>query len=186
MVVERAKRVSRDDVERVVKKQSAKQELRYRVVWSAAAASKKPLALTGVAFKAPLLSGATFDMGAHLGKKPIVLTFWASWCAPCIKEAPHLARLYRRYGKQGVVFAAVSIDAASDHAKLRKVVAAQKLPYPVPLDPNGEVLAKYGRGASIPLTFVISRTGAVAYAHQNFKPGDEGALENAIKGALAR
>jgi len=135
------------------------------------------------AFALPTLGGKRYDLGTMIGQRPIVLVFWASWCAPCLKEAPHLVELHGRYAEQ-VEFVSVSIDAAEDHDKLRSVASELKLAYPVALDPDGEVLAKYASGTGIPLTFVIDRDGKVAYQHGNYEPGDEKALADAIQRTL--
>ncbi len=173
-------------VEAVMVEQSKKMERPYVVVWDLSAKANKHFADRGSAFSAPLLAGGTFDFKTVLGKKPVVLTFWASWCAPCLAEAPHLVALYNKYTTRGVAFVAVSIDEADDYATLRKMVARLKLPYPVVLDPKGQVLGKYAKGASIPLTFVIDRSGAVTYRHQNFEPGDEVGIEAAIVRVMER
>lgn len=159
-------------------------EREYTVVWDASGSANKSLATRGEVFEAPLLAGGTFDLATALGKKPVLLAFWASWCEPCLVEAPHLVALHGKYAAKGVVFVAVSIDEKDDYDSLRKVVGDLKLPYPVPLDPSGSVLAKYAQGASIPLTFVLDRSGAVVYKHQNFEPGDELGIEKALQAAL--
>ncbi len=115
----------------------------------------------------------------------MVVVFWASWCKPCLREAPHLVQLYEKYKSKGVAFVAVSIDEADDHATLEAVVADLNISYPVALDPNGEALALYAQGASIPLTFLLGADSMVAYRHQNFAEGDEVPLEAAIGAALA-
>lgn len=78
----------------------------------------------------------------------------------------------------------MSIDDKDDYDTLKKVVAKLALPYPVALDPGGEVLAKYAKGGGIPLTFVLDRSGAVVYSHRNFRAGDEVELETALKSTL--
>jgi peroxiredoxin len=134
-------------------------------------------------FSLTTLSGARYDLGTALGRRPIVLVFWASWCAPCIEEAAELVVLYERYASQ-VEIVSVSIDAAADHDALRDVVARLQIPYAVALDPEGTVLSQYATGASIPLTLVIDIEGTVVYRRGNYEPGDERALDAAIGGAL--
>lgn len=184
MKVRAGQSVSRSDVERVVAERAKVQEMIYRVLWSAAAKRSSTLVTQGEAFSAPLLSGKAYDFSEVLGKKPVVLTFWASWCAPCIEEAPQLQRMFEMYAPKGVAFAAVSIDEPDDYPTLRTLVADKALTYPVPLDPRGEILATYADGASIPLTFVLSRSGDVVYRHHNFEAGDEIALKAAIEAQL--
>ncbi len=176
-------------VEHAVAEQSKVRKMNYVVRWGDDSKEVKKDGLgvgtPAATFMAPLLAGGTFDFSKALGQKPAVVVFWASWCEPCLKEAPHLIQLYEKYKSKGVEFVAVSIDEADDHATLAKVVADLSITYPIALDPDGEVLAKYAQGASIPLTFLIGADGKVVYRHQNFAEGDEAELEEALKGAIA-
>jgi len=176
--------VSRDRVVELVMEHSKKRGENYQIRFG-----EPTEQLTGEvtsraeAFTLPTLGGEHYNLGTVIGQRPIVLVFWASWCAPCLEEAPHLVELHGRYAEQ-VEFISVSIDASEDHPKLRSVASELKIPYPVALDPDGEVLAKYASGTGIPLTFVIGRDGKVAYQHGNYEPGDEQALAEAIQSTL--
>ena len=172
----------------------------YKVIWDldggiagegdrgsakSAAKAKKIVAPT---FSAPLLNGKHFDLLRATRGKVIVLTFWASWCKPCLAEAPYLAKLHHRY--HGAAVVAVSIDTADDHSKLAKVVANMALPYPIPLDPDGHIFASYAsyasyaKGDSIPLTLVIDRSGEIVYEHQNFLDGDQEKIEDVVQSTI--
>jgi thiol-disulfide isomerase/thioredoxin len=135
----------------------------------------------GVPFALPGLDGRTHSF--EPGHGPAVIVFWASWCEPCVAEAPHLARLYRDHGGRLKVLA-ISIDDAESRNALAQVVHDLDLPYPVLLDPDGAVLARYAGGATIPLTIVLDAAGGVRYHHGNFQPGDERRLETAIREVL--
>ncbi len=135
-------------------------------------------------FRAPLLSGGDIEIGAASDHRPTVLVFWASWCAPCVEEAPHLERLHAKHGTS-IRFVSVSIDETHAHEELRRVVADLRLTYPVALDPEGTVvLPKYATAIGIPLTFVIGADGRVRFTQRNYRAGDERTLERAIRGAL--
>ncbi|RMH40476.1 MAG: TlpA family protein disulfide reductase [Deltaproteobacteria bacterium] len=152
----------------------------YRVVWASGDSGGGPkLAERAIAFRAPLLGGGEVDVATWIGHRPFVLVFWASWCGPCRAEAPHLAKLYERYGDR-VAFLSVSIDEAGDRAAVDEAVRELGIPYPVALDPDGAVMARYAAGASIPLSFVFDATGAARFRHHNFQPGDERALAAAV------
>lgn len=131
-------------------------------------------------FSLPTLTGGTVDLAERLGKQPIVLVFWPSWCAPCVAEAPHLVRLHQTYGPQGVAFVSVSEDTADQHGKLRALVKRLGIAYPVALDADGSVLGSVRPGGAVPLTLVLDATGATTYMSDNYEPGDEVALEAAI------
>jgi cytochrome c biogenesis protein CcmG, thiol:disulfide interchange protein DsbE len=62
-------------------------------------------------FTMPLFSGGTLHLKSLRGKT-VVLNFWASWCQPCVQEAPILERQWRAWKDKGVVF--VGIDTGED------------------------------------------------------------------------
>ncbi len=64
----------------------------------------------------------------HRGQ-PVVVTFWATWCAPCVEEFPELVGLATR--RRDVAFVSVSIDDRSDLPALERVVSERKPPFPV-------------------------------------------------------
>ena len=122
-------------------------------------------ALTAVAWAAPaapgfkvrLLDGKrTVDSRELIGKKVVVVRFQASYCKPCAKESPGLARLADRYRARGVEVLAVHVqDTATD---VRRFVAAHKVTYPVALDPRLTLGNRFGFKGT-PYTVVIDRKG---------------------------
>lgn len=109
-----------------------------------------------------------------------MVVFWASWCKPCIDEAPHLERLYKQHGTE-VELVSVSIDEATQIDDLRRVVVDLKISYPVALDPGGEsILPKYAHGIGIPLTLVVGADGTIRYTQRNYQRGDEQKLARAL------
>jgi thiol-disulfide isomerase/thioredoxin len=73
-------------------------------------------------------AGLKHVVAAHKGR-PVVVSLWATWCAPCIKEFPELARLARERPELAIV--SVSIDDPSDQDVLEKFVGEQRPPFPV-------------------------------------------------------
>ncbi len=148
----------------------------YKLVWGKRATTGASSSVEqAVPFKAPLLAGGELDVGAVIGNRPLVLVFFATWCKPCLQEAPHIQALYRKYSPKGVVFLGVSIDKPEARDKLRTDVRKLGLHYPVALDPDSSVLGKYATGKSkgIPLTLVFAESGKLLYQHGNYQPGDE-------------
>ena len=108
------------------------------------------------AFTAKRLDGNGKLSLASLRGHPVVLNFWASWCAPCKREAPSLEQTYRQYRKQGLVVLGVDYtDATSD---ARAFVAKRGLTFPIVRDGNGVIGTRYGL-SGVPETFVIDRRG---------------------------
>ena len=121
------------------------------------------------------LEGGTTDLSALRGK-PILLNFWASWCAACRIELPALDRLYRDAWRGRVHVVAVSEDRGPRETVARFVNSLDLKALPIFLDPNGFVahsdagnakkapFALYG----MPITYVVSSSGAIV----GYTPGD--------------
>lgn len=110
-------------------------------------------------FRLRTLDGRRIESGDLLGKKIVVLRFQASYCKPCVRQSPALARLADRYRARGVEVLAVHVqDTAVD---ARAFVRANKVTYPVALDPRLALGNRYGfRGT--PYTVVIDKNGDIA------------------------
>ena len=111
-------------------------------------------------FHLPSLDGGTISPADFLGKKALVVGFWASWCGPCQEELPQLAAFYNRTRKRGSDYEMVAISIDDDPAAARKAAADMKLPFPVLLDPGGHISRQY-RVSAIPELFLISKEGRV-------------------------
>lgn len=122
------------------------------------AADRKPApALAGTT-----LTGNRFDLGALRGKV-VVLNVWASWCAPCRGEAPHLEQAYQATKNDGVAFVGLNTRDGPDNA--RAFERKFGITYPSVVDTYGQLLVAF-RGtlppAAIPTTLVIDREGRMA------------------------
>ncbi|MGE0044590.1 MAG: TlpA family protein disulfide reductase [Hyphomonadaceae bacterium] len=89
----------------------------------------------------------------------VVLNLWASWCAPCRREMPTLARLQREMGPRGVAVLAVTIDREGDRALARELLGEYSdgaLPYYE--DPRSAMGFAIG-APGLPTTLIIDREG---------------------------
>jgi len=91
--------------------------------------------------------------------KVVVLNFWATWCPPCVEEAPALNHLQQRIASRGGVIIGVSID--DDPAKYEKFLKDFSVPFPTWRDPSAKVMHDYGT-VMIPETYIIDRHGRIA------------------------
>lgn len=99
------------------------------------------------------------ELRGHL----LVVDFWASWCHPCMQEAPNVAKAFRRFSAQGVGFLGVSLD--EDLPTMQQT--AQKIGYVWPEIYSGlawsdPIVRKWGI-KGIPATFIIGPTGKVLW-----------------------
>ena len=98
---------------------------------------------------------ALHDFGRHV----VVLHFWATWCPPCVEEAPGLEKFAEQMRLQGVAVMGVSVD--QDVAALQTFAAQQHLSFPILRDPNQSVANRYGT-FKFPETYIIDQDGRVA------------------------
>ncbi len=104
------------------------------------------------------LDGKTFRMSEHRGR-PLVLDFWATWCAPCRASMPHLDRIQQRYVDDGLVVLGLSVDDA-DPAVVRRFAERLKVHFRMAMA-DEKLLDRYGPIRQIPTTFFINRRGEV-------------------------
>ena len=92
--------------------------------------------------------------------KTVVLNFFASWCAPCKREAPMLERLWRRDHADRLVVLGVDTgpDAADDG---RRFVHAHGITYPVVFDPNADIASSRYDLPGLPVTYVLNPQGRI-------------------------
>jgi peroxiredoxin len=90
--------------------------------------------------------------------KPVVLNFWATWCAPCREEMPEFVAAYDRYQDDGLVIVGVNAQEAASQAA--EFMAEYGVDFPVALDTRGDVQQLYNvRG--LPTTVFIDREGRI-------------------------
>ena len=113
-------------------------------------------------FRGKTLDGASFDVADHRGDV-VVVNFWASWCPPCIVEAPGLQHVWTDYQSRGVQF--VGVDVGDNRAAAQAHDRRFDVTYPSIEDPAGRLLLAF-RGtltpSSRPSTLVLDRDGRVA------------------------
>ena len=95
---------------------------------------------------------------SDLKGKVVVLDFWATWCGPCRKWLPIVAKARHEFESKGLVVYAV--NEREPEGKVREYLKQQKLDVPVLMDVSGSVGQQY-RANSIPLTVVVGRDGNV-------------------------
>ncbi|HEX7064660.1 MAG TPA: TlpA disulfide reductase family protein [Bacillales bacterium] len=104
------------------------------------------------------LSGKTYSLSEARGQ-PIVLNFWNSWCSPCKKETPELARLYSQYKGQFQLYG-INVTADDSLGAVKLFVEDYGINYPVLLDKSGNVSEMYNVH-SRPVTYLISSDGII-------------------------
>lgn len=105
--------------------------------------------------------------------KPIIISFWATWCKPCIKELTTIADVYSDWQEEtGVKLFAISIDDARSSSQVAPLVNGKDWDYVVLLDQNGDFKRAMNVGP-IPQTFLINGKGEIVWQHTSFSEGSE-------------
>lgn len=89
----------------------------------------------------------------------VVLNFWATWCPPCVEEAPSLKRFAEQMRDSGVTVIGVSVD--HDAQALERFVREMQLTFPIARDPDQTVASRYGT-FKFPETYIIDSDGKIA------------------------
>lgn len=107
---------------------------------------------------------------------PVIISFWATWCAPCKRELEAIDELYVDWKEEtNVTLVAVSIDDEKTKARVPAYVNGKGWDYVVLMDPNSDFKRAMGVN-NVPHTFLINKEGKITYTHNSYAPGDENAL----------
>ncbi len=103
--------------------------------------------------------GAVIDM-ASLRGRIVLIDFWASWCGPCMAEAPHMVKLNTDFGPKGLTIIGISLD--RDQAAMNQAIQAKGLSWTQHMDTNGPLSAAWGV-TGIPRCFLIGPDGILLW-----------------------
>lgn len=113
-------------------------------------------------FKQKDMNGNTIDMSTIIGKKPVMLVFWASWCPNCKSEAPKVNKLYAQYKDRGMEFIGINIGYNDSPARARSFIGKTKMAYPTVFDKSSAITNTYGvRG--VPTIIVADANGLIQF-----------------------
>jgi cytochrome c biogenesis protein CcmG/thiol:disulfide interchange protein DsbE len=106
----------------------------------------------------------TTDDGRHItardfGGKVLVLNFWASWCGPCVQEAPSLNEFARAFASSGVVVLGINVD--RNKQQYQNFLKRFQIAFPTAWDPQEDINNRYGT-YKFPESYIIGRDGKVA------------------------
>jgi peroxiredoxin len=121
---------------------------------------------SGVGQRAPAvtlrtLDGKVVDLGAQIGRTPMLIQFFAAWCSQCRDQMPSFKRAIERYGKR-VKFVGVAVSANQSPERARRYVQAHRLTHEILYDARGDAVARY----DVPTTsyvVVINRRGRIVF-----------------------
>lgn len=127
----------------------------------------------------PLLDGGVFDIGSARGRV-VLLDFWASWCAPCVKELPRLQELYDRESTRGL--AAVAVNARESDEVAR--AAAESLKLTLPIGRLTKALDRELELQSLPTVVIADRAGRVRERWDGYRNDLESSIAKRVRELL--
>ena len=111
----------------------------------------------------------------QLRGKAVLITFWATWCGPCVQEIPSLISLQKEFGPQGLRVIGVSMDQGGE-GPVRKVIDKTGINYPVVMG-DAKISRDFGGIFGIPASFLVDQSGNVRKrydgwtSHEDFVQG---------------
>ena len=153
----------------------------WPLVWAlvATTANAAPRApLTTLGFEAKLLDGSRVS-AADIAGQPLIINFWATWCAPCRAEMPAFDAWLTAHPRLGVRMIAISMDDGAKRKLVQRVAAGFQFPVAMARDVQ---LPRGWQVSGIPVTLVFDRTGAIAFDSRNTPSGlvDQGTLNRVM------
>ena len=130
-----------------------------------------------------LLDGKQVRLSVLLEEGPLLVSFWATWCAPCKKEMIFLEEFHQKYNENSFRVLAISTDSPKSMSKVKSYIRAKKYTFLVGIDPNQEI-AKKMNALLMPTTLILNKDRKVSWYHQGFIPGDEKEIEAQIRAVL--
>jgi len=136
-----------------------------------------------VGAKAPIVSvqsldGKQISLGNYIGKTPVLIEFWATWCPNCRELMPTLLDAEKKFGKQ-VKFVAIAVAINQSPERVRRFLAAHPLPHDTFYDLDGKAAGAFDAPATS-YVVVIDKSGRVVYTGLGGKQDLEGAIRKAL------
>jgi cytochrome c biogenesis protein CcmG, thiol:disulfide interchange protein DsbE len=120
------------------------------------------------------VDGKTFNTANITNNgKPIIISFWATWCKPCVNELTTIEDVYEDWQKEtGVILIAVSIDDSKTSGNVKPLINGKGWDYQILLDVNSDFKRAMNVNL-VPHTFVINGNGEIVWQHTSFSQGSE-------------
>ena len=127
------------------------------------------------------LSGESFNTSDITNEGPIFLSFWATWCKPCIKELIVIDENYVDWQDEtGLKVYAVSIDDSKSMSRVAPFVNGRAWEFEILMDSNSD-FKRAMNVINVPHSFILDKNGKIVWQHTSYAPGDEAENYEIIK-----
>lgn len=127
------------------------------------------------------INGKNITIQSLIKDEPVLINFWATWCAPCKKEMRHLKHFDNKYSDLSII--AINVDKTRSLSQVRSVIRTNGYDFTVGLDPNSIIMNKLNASV-VPTNILVNSEGEIVWQHQGYLPGDEVEMEKQIKKLL--
>ncbi|MBA2689152.1 MAG: TlpA family protein disulfide reductase [Gemmatimonadaceae bacterium] len=124
------------------------------------------------------LSGRPVNLGTYVGKTPMLIEFWATWCGNCQHLEPALLAAQKKYGAQ-VRFVGVAVSVNQSPERVRLYAAKHKLKHEILFDDQGNATDAYDVPATSYIV-VVNKQGKIVYTGLGGDQNIEAALKKAL------
>lgn len=125
------------------------------------------------------LDGKPADLGAWIGKKPVLVEFWATWCPQCEALFPRLAAAQKRYGDR-VAFVVIAVAVNQSKRSIRRHLERHPMPFTILWDTNGNATRAF-QAPTTSYVAVLDKAGKVVYTGVGAEQELEDALARAVR-----
>lgn len=116
--------------------------------------------------------------------KPVIISFWATWCKPCNRELNTIKEVYEEWQEEtGVKLVAVSIDDARSASRVKPHAEGNDWPFEVYLDQNSDLKRAMGV-VNVPHAFILNGKGEIVWQHTGYQDGGEEELIEKVRDLL--
>ena len=111
-------------------------------------------------FTLSTLDGAEVSLSQFYGR-PVLITFWASWCLPCREEMPELVQSYEDHKTEGLMILGVNLTYSDTLPDVQAFASEFNITFPVLLDKDGAVAENLYKIPGVPTSIFVSRDGTI-------------------------
>ena len=124
---------------------------------AASAGGEVVLDPNAVSWTARDIDGVIHESSEWIGKQPVVINFWGTWCPPCRREIPDLVRAYQEFNPRGVEI--ISFALRDSPGEVRDYAAKANMDWVLLMGGDQKMLADYRFSGGVPTTIFLDRTG---------------------------